>query len=76
MNEEHENKDEAGYGNFLFEKIDPENKNHPSCSACGDPVRVVYHSGGIPMYAQHCHECYAEIRYGKIPPAPRRRKAL
>ena len=70
-----ENIDKHGYGSYLFRKVE-EDDERPVCFSCGDPVRIVYHSGGIPMYAQHCRECYAELRWGKIPPANRRRKSL
>ena len=64
-----------GYGNYLYQGIDPD-KVRPVCLACGDPVKMVYHSGGIPKYAQHCRECYTELRWGKIPRASRHRKAI
>ena len=45
----------------------------PKCVACGDPVKVVIHSGGVPKAAQHCRECYAELHWGKIPKLKKRR---
>lgn len=47
--------------------LDPDKqKERPSCISCGDPVRMVNHTGKM-MLARHCRECYAELFHGKIP---------
>ena len=51
-----------------------EGAKRPTCISCGDPAKIVIHSGGVPMAAQHCRECYAELRWGKIPKYRRRRR--
>jgi hypothetical protein len=58
---------------YKFDKLE-EGSKRPSCSACGDPVKIIVHSGGTPMAAQHCRECYAELRWGKIPKHRRSRR--
>lgn len=60
--EQQESEDE-----YFFEELKVDAKKRPKCIACGDPVKIVIHSGGVPMAAQHCRECYAELRWGKIP---------
>jgi len=67
--------DPEGYGNYLYREFDEVPAGRPDCRSCGDPVKVVYYSGR-PRYAQHCRECYAELKHGKIPRAPQRRKSL
>lgn len=67
-----DDKDSEGYGNYLYQDTKAV-KTRPDCRSCGDPVKTVYFNG-TPKYAQHCHECFAEVRYGKIPAAPRRRR--
>lgn len=57
---------------YQFSEI-KEGSKRAACTACGDPVKIVIHSGGKPMAAQHCKECYAELRYGKLPKIRRRR---
>ena len=57
---------------YKFNKVG-EGSERAQCAACGDPVKVIVHSGGVPMAAQHCKECYAELRWGKIPNGRRRR---
>ena len=57
---------------YLFVEI-VEGQKRSECVACGDPVKIVVHSGGKPMAALHCKECYAELRYGKFPKMRRRR---
>jgi len=68
------NDDHEGYGPYAYRNVDPE-ETRPSCAACGDPVKVVHHSG-IPKYAAHCRECYAELRWGKIPVGRGRRRPI
>lgn len=58
---------------YKFDKID-EGSRRPECVSCGDPVKIIVHSGGTPMAAQHCKECYAELRWGKIPKTRGRRR--
>lgn len=58
---------------YEFTKIEEGAKTRPSCISCGDPVKIVVHSGGVPMAAQHCNDCYSELRWGKIPRNNRRR---
>ena len=58
-----------------FTELDPDTKIRPTCDACGDSVKVVFHSG-IPKYAKHCKECYAELRWGKIPKMKRGKRYL
>jgi hypothetical protein len=41
-------------------------KGRPGCDSCGDPVKIVFYDG-VPHFAKHCKECFAELRYGKIP---------
>ena len=62
----------VGNGEYKFEKVE-EGGERPKCEACGDPVKIVIHSGGHPMAAKHCKDCYAELRYGKIPKHKRTR---
>lgn len=57
---------------YKYEKLD-EGSTRPSCISCGDPVKIVVHSGGVPMAAAHCKDCYAELKWGKIPKYQRRR---
>jgi len=59
---------------YQFVDIDQVDKK-PNCQACGDPVKIVFHDGK-PRYAQHCHECYAELRWGKVPPSNLRKKSI
>lgn len=66
--------DQEGYDKYIFHDVEPD-QEHPVCMACGDPVKIIYHSG-VPKYAQHCSECYAELRWGKVPAANRRRRPL
>jgi hypothetical protein len=68
--EEEEGEEEEEY---QFLEINVNSKRRPECQSCGDPVKIVFHSGGQPMMAQHCKECYAELRYGKVPKFKRRR---
>ena len=58
---------------YKFGKVEDGSKR-PSCVACGDPVKIVIHSGGVPMAAKHCKDCYAELRWGKVPKYSRRRR--
>jgi hypothetical protein len=58
---------------YTFDKLEEGSKDRPKCVSCGDPVKLVVHSGGHVMAAQHCKECYAELRWGKIPKYRRRR---
>jgi hypothetical protein len=53
-----------------------EGGKRPGCISCGDSVKIVVHSGGKAMAAKHCKECYAELRYGKIPKYIRKRGML
>jgi hypothetical protein len=64
--------DKEQENDYVFIEIE-EGSKRTSCVACGDPVKIVIHSGGKPMAAQHCKECYAELRYGKFPKLRRRR---
>jgi hypothetical protein len=59
---------------YKFNKVE-EGAKRPGCTSCGDPVKIVVHSGGVPMAAQHCKDCYAELRWGKIPKYSRRRRS-
>ena len=61
---------------YKFQKLEEGQTKRPECISCGDPVKVVIHSGGLPMLAQHCRDCYAELRWGKIPRSSRRRRGL
>lgn len=63
-----------GYGNYIYRDISAEEKR-PSCASCGDQVKIVHHRG-IPKYAAHCKECYAELRWGKIPAGRGRRRPI
>ena len=47
-------------------------KGRPECESCGDPVKLIFHNG-TPVFAQHCRECFAELKYGKIPKLKRKR---
>ena len=67
MSEENEKQEEE----YQFNEID--GSKRPECISCGDPVKIVVHSGGVPMAAQHCKDCYAELKWGKIPKYNRRR---
>lgn len=58
-----------------FKKLEGDMNARPTCTACGDPVKIVFHSGGVPMAAQHCKDCYAELRWGKVP-KPRGRRSF
>lgn len=68
--------EESNEPEYVFKALDEDVKERPKCAACGDPVKIVMHSGGKPMAAQHCRECYAELRNGKIPKYNQRRKRL
>lgn len=57
---------------YVLSKLDEE-KGRPRCISCGDPVKIIIHSGGVPLAAQHCRECYAELRWNKIPKIKKRR---
>lgn len=59
------NIDSQGYGNYLFQEINYETTARPKCISCGDLVKTI-HYDGIPKYARHCGDCYAELMYGKI----------
>jgi len=59
---------------YIFNKV--EDGKRPKCISCGDPAKMVIHSGGVPMAAAHCKDCYAELRWGKIPKYKRRRNVL
>lgn len=61
---------------YKWNKLKDGSKIRPLCVACGDPVKVIIHSGGVPMAAQHCKDCYDELRWGKIPMSNRKRKVL
>lgn len=63
---EENDEQEKSEDEYKFEKIE-EGSKRPACVACGDPVKIIVHSGGVPMAAQHCKDCYAELRWGKIP---------
>ena len=47
-------------------------EGRPECDACGDMVKLTFHNG-VPTFAKHCKECFAELRYGKIPKFGRRK---
>lgn len=49
---------------------DPDKR--PLCAACKDPVTVVFVNGQA-TFANYCRECWAELRWGKIPPPNRKR---
>lgn len=68
MTEENEKQEEE----YQFDEVE-EGSSRPECVSCGDPVKIIVHSGGVPMAAQHCKDCYAELRWGKIPKYNRRR---
>ena len=58
---------------YPFSRIE-EGAQRPKCISCGDPAKIVFHSGGVPMAAEHCREYYAELRFGKIPKYRRKRR--
>ena len=72
MTEENDDKSEPE-DEYVFNELE-EGAKRPSCASCGDPVKIVIHSGGTPRAAQHCRECYAELRWGKIPKHRRSRR--
>ena len=72
MTEENGNQIESE-DEYHFEKLE-EGSKRPECVSCGDPVKIVVHSGGVPLAAKHCKECYAELRWGKIPKYRRSRR--
>lgn len=53
--------------NFIFTPVPLEDADvkRPVCQACGDPVKIVFYSG-TPKFAQHCKDCYGELRWGKV----------
>ena len=68
--------EESQEDEYSFVEIEEGATKRAECISCGDPVKIVVHSGGKAMAAQHCKDCYAELRWGKIPRASRRRRSL
>lgn len=68
--------DEQEIDGYKWKKLEEGSTTRPSCVSCGEPVKMIVHSGGVPMAAQHCKDCYAELRWGRVPKEGRRRRML